>query len=122
MKKRIFAVIVGAVLLSPAMSYSGDYDFNYDSKNDMRGAFMMCATTGFTQGDCSKVLTKCWQPPMIWFQRHRSHYHVKTHCVEMPNFFVSSAEKDQILVDARRIAAEGGMTPGAMQAGGQEPK
>jgi len=58
-------LITGALLCLSASVSASEFDFDYDDKNDMRGAYFMCSTTGFTQGDCPKVYQKCWLPPMI---------------------------------------------------------
>lgn len=83
------------------------YDFDYNSRNDMRGAWLLCATSGFTGGDCPKVLTKCWQPPMIYFVRKKRKIKVQTYCAQMPNFSVTVDDVDQALAEARRRAALG---------------
>lgn len=39
---------------------SEPYEFNWKGAKDMSGAFMMCAFTAYTQGDCPQVLLKCF--------------------------------------------------------------
>ena len=94
-------LIFGALLSSLSVSVSAsEFDFDYNDKNDMRGAYSMCATTGFTQGDCPKVYQKCWQPPMIYRKKHKT----KTYCVDPPNFSVSDSDKDRYLDEGAKRA------------------
>lgn len=95
------------IMLWPGVTFAGDYDFDWKDKNDMRGAWFLCAPTGFTLGDCPKVLTKCWLPPLIYFQPHKSHFHVRTECVKLPNFFVSVDDIDDALAEAKRRISNG---------------
>ena len=83
-------LITGALLCLSASVSASEFDFDYNDKNDMRGAYFMCSTTGFTQGDCPKVYQKCWLPPMIYRKKHRT----KTYCVDAPNFSVSVSDSD----------------------------
>ena len=83
-------VFVGSLLCSAIVLGDLPYDFDWDSKNDMRGATYMCAPTGFSQGECPKVLNKCWKPPMIYFKRHKSHYHIKSYCFNASPIFSGS--------------------------------
>ena len=96
-------VIVGALLLGISVSASaGEFDFDWKEKNDMRGAYTMCATTGFTQGDCPKVYQKCWLPPMIYRKKHKT----KTYCVDAPNFTSSEDDKNRALDEGSKRAQE----------------
>lgn len=83
-------LITGALLCLSASVSASEFDFDYNDKNDMRGAYFMCSTTGFTQGDCPKVYQKCWLPPMIYRKKHKT----KTYCVDAPNFSVSVSVSD----------------------------
>jgi len=58
----------------------------------------------FTPGKCPKVLRKCWLPPMIYLKRHNLHYHVKSHCLKMPDFTVSHSDVDRALQHSSAIA------------------
>ena len=93
----IFGVLLSS--LSGSISAS-EFDFDYDDKNDMRGAYTMCATTGFTQGDCPKVYQKCWQPPMTYRKKRKT----RTYCVDSPNFSVSDSDKDRYLDEGAKRA------------------
>ncbi|MCF3195891.1 MULTISPECIES: hypothetical protein [Pseudomonas] len=93
-------LITGALLCLSASVSASEFDFDYDDKNDMRGAYFMCSTTGFTQGDCPKVYQKCWLPPMIYRKKHKT----KTYCVDAPNFSVSDSDKDRYLDEGAKRA------------------
>lgn len=93
-------LITGALLCLSASVSASEFDFDYNDKNDMRGAYFMCSTTGFTQGDCPKVYQKCWLPPMIYRKKHKT----KTYCVDAPNFSVSDSDSDS---DKDRYLDEG---------------
>ena len=87
------------VLLVSGVAEAGSaYDFDYKDKNHMRGAYTMCATTGFTQGDCPKVLEKCWKPPMIYKKKHK----IKTYCTGTPSFSTSQEDIDMAHDEALR--------------------
>ena len=92
-------ILIGMLFSGVAVA-GGEFDFDYDDKNDMRGAYQACATTGFTQGDCPKVKVKCWQPPMIYRKKRK----IKTYCVDAPNFSVSDSDKNRYLDEAERRA------------------
>lgn len=92
-------ILIGMLFSGVAVAGS-EFDFDYDDKNDMRGAWQACATTGFTQGDCPKVYQKCWQPPMIYRNKHKA----KTYCVDRPNFNVSDSDKDRYLDEGAKRA------------------
>lgn len=93
-------LITGALLCLSASVSASEFDFDYNDKNDMRGAYFMCSTTGFTQGDCPKVYQKCWLPPMIYRKKHKT----KTYCVDAPNFSVSDSDKDRYLNEGAKRA------------------
>ena len=93
-------LITGALLCLSASVSASEFDFDYNDKNDMRGAYFMCSTTGFTQGDCPKVYQKCWLPPMIYRKKHKT----KTYCVDAPNFSVSDSDKDRYLDEGAKRA------------------
>ena len=93
-------LIIGALLCLSASVSASEFDFDYNDKNDMRGAYFMCSTTGFTQGDCPKVYQKCWLPPMIYRKKHKT----KTYCVDAPNFSVSDSDKDRYLDEGAKRA------------------
>lgn len=118
--KTALLIFVFIVAFIPVALAGSPYDFDDRDRNHMRGAFMMCATTGFISGDCPSVLKKCWQPPMIYWVKHRHHYHIKSFCVDAPDFFISSTDQEQILADAMRIANEGGMSVESLQSAGIE--
>lgn len=92
-------ILIGMLFSGFAVAGS-EFDFDYDDKNDMRGAWQACATTGFTHGDCPKVYQKCWQPPMIYRKKHKT----KTYCVDRPNFGVSDSDKDRYLDEGAKRA------------------
>lgn len=94
-------ILLGLFVTGSAFAGS-EFDFDYNDKNDMRGAYSMCATTGFTQGDCPKVYQKCWQPPMIYRKKHKT----KTYCVDAPKFSVSDSDKNRYLDEGARRANE----------------
>lgn len=94
-------VIVGLALSAHALAGT-ELDFDWDDKNDMRGAWSMCVTTGFTGGDCPKVYTQCWKPPMIYRKKHK----IKTYCVDTPSFSVSDSDKDRYLEEANKRAQD----------------
>ena len=96
--KTYLSISILCVFFSTSINiFAGDrpYEFEWDSKNDMRAAWFMCATTGFSQGECPKVHRKCWQPPLIYFVKHRSHYHVKTEC-KKPSVFSSPTSPKEL--------------------------
>ncbi|OZY48690.1 hypothetical protein [Pseudomonas lundensis] len=93
-------LITGALLCLSASVSASEFDFDYNDKNDMRSAYFMCSTTGFTQGDCPKVYQKCWLPPMIYRKKHKT----KTYCVDAPNFSVSDSDKDRYLDEGAKRA------------------
>lgn len=95
----VFGLLLSCVSVS---ANSSEFDFNWNDKNDMRGAYTMCATTGFTQGDCPKVYQKCWQPPMIYRKKHK----VKTYCVDAPNFTSNEDDKNRALDEGSKRAKE----------------
>ncbi|HCF3230681.1 hypothetical protein SOJ74_28765 [Pseudomonas aeruginosa] len=86
-----------AVTSQPAFA-SSIYDFKWKDKNDMRGAYMMCATTGFTGGECPKVLTKCWQPPMIYKRKKK----IRTYCTDSPSFTGTESDAQAAAEEAYR--------------------
>jgi len=88
----VLASVVGFTLPAAA----GDYDFDYGDKNKMRGAWFMCSTTGFREGDCPEVFKKCWLPPMTYRKNHKT----KTHCEEPPDFTSSQEDADKAHADA----------------------
>ena len=94
-------ILIGLLFSGVAVAGS-EFDFDYNDKNDMRGAYQMCATTGFTQGDCPKVQMKCWQPPMIYRKRGKT----KTYCVDAPKFGVSESDKNRYLDEGARRSKE----------------
>lgn len=94
-------ILISCALLFISASVSaGEFDFDYNDKNDMRGAYFMCSTTGFTQGDCPKVYQKCWLPPMTYRKKHKT----KTYCVDAPNFSVSDSDRDRYLDEGAKRA------------------
>lgn len=93
-------LIIGLLICSGA--FASEFDFDYGDKNDMRGAWKMCATTGFTEGDCPKVYQKCWQPPMIYRKKHKT----KTYCVDDPIFSTSEDDKNRYLEEGSKRAQE----------------
>jgi len=86
-------VIAVALLFSSSAFAGSEFDFDWNDKNDMRGAWMMCATTGFVGGDCPKVYVKCWRPPMIYRKKHK----IKTYCVDAPNFSMTEEDVDRYI-------------------------
>lgn len=102
--KLTIAAIGVACLASVSLSASaGEYDFDWKDRNHMRGAWTMCATTGFTEGDCPKVFQKCWQPPMIYRKRHKT----RTYCKDDPDFFMGQEDTDRALGEANKKVEEG---------------
>ncbi len=95
-------IILTTALLTCNLIQASEYDFDWKGRNDMRGAWMMCATTGFTLGECPSVLAKCWLPPMIYLKCRRGKCKTKTHCVKLPNFGVSQDEIGKSLEYARQ--------------------
>lgn len=93
-------LITGALLCISASVSASEFDFDYNNKNDMRGAYFMCSTTGFTQGDCPKVYQKCWLPPMIYRKKRKT----KTYCVDAPSFSVSDSDRDRYLDEGAKRA------------------
>ena len=67
---------------------ANEYSFDWDDKNDMRGAWMMCATKGFSGSECRKVFRKCWRPPLIYKRKRK----IKTHCTKPPSFSTSESD------------------------------
>lgn len=96
---RFSAVIL--FLLLPAQAPAGDFNFNWDSANDMRGAWTFCAPTGFTQGECPKVWRKCHQFP-LW-KCNKKGKKCKTVCTGVPSFSTSQAD----VVDALNTVQPG---------------
>lgn len=88
-------ILVSAMLLSSG-AWAAGYDFDWKNTNDMRGAWMMCATTGFTQGECPKVFTKCWQPPHIYKKKKK----IKTRCTGSPSFSSTEADGEAAINEA----------------------
>ncbi|CAM5364114.1 hypothetical protein [Pseudomonas aeruginosa] len=101
MKKLLSGVVIAVALAGNA--FAGEFDFDWNDKNDMRGAWKMCATTGFTEGDCPKVYQKCWEPPMIYKKKKK----IRTYCKDSPSFGVSDSDKDRYLQEGQRRANEG---------------
>jgi len=79
-----------------------EFDFDWNNKNDMRGAWLMCATTGFTQGECPKVFERCWQPPMIYRKRHK----IRTYCTGTPQLSMNEADSERVRQEAFRRAQD----------------
>lgn len=92
---RIMPALFIAVSISTS-AVASDYNFDWGSKNDMQGAWLMCSSTGFSQGDCPKVLRKCWQPPLIKCRRGKC----KTLCTSTPSFNTSSSDIQKDLAAA----------------------
>lgn len=99
---RSIAISSAMLCLVTFSVFASEFDFDYNDKNDMRGAWKMCATTGFTQGDCPKVYQKCWQPPMIYRKKRKT----KTYCVDEPGFSVSEDDKNRYLDEGSKRALE----------------
>ncbi len=102
MKKLLSGVVIAVALVGNAFAGS-EFDFDWNDKNDMRGAWKMCATTGFTEGECPKVYQKCWQPPMIYKKKKK----IRTYCKDSPSFSVSDSDKERYLQEGQRRANEG---------------
>lgn len=97
--KRLFLI---GMLFSGVAVAGSEFDFDWDDKNDMRGAWQACATKGFIGGDCPKVKVKCGQPPMIYHRRGKT----KSYCVDSPKFGVSDSDKDRYLDEGSKRAKE----------------
>jgi hypothetical protein len=91
-----------AVVFSGSVMAGSEFDFDWNDKNDMRGAWEMCETTGFTGGECPKVYQKCWQPPMIYRKKHKT----KTYCKDDSKFSVGESDKNRYLEEGQRRADE----------------
>ena len=63
-KIKYFSLII---LLIPAICLAGNVPgkFSWSSVTDMQGAFFMCASLGFPNSDCRKVLRKCYTDPRL---------------------------------------------------------
>lgn len=96
MKNYILASIFLALYHS---TVHAQYDFDDRNRNDMQGAWTMCATNGFSDGDCPSIYRKCWQPPMIYYR----HGHLKTYCVKAPSFSGTQADGQKALDDAQKV-------------------
>ncbi|MEM7083746.1 MAG: hypothetical protein AAF465_13530 [Pseudomonadota bacterium] len=92
--------------LSAPPAVAGPYDFDDDNKKDMASAFLMCATTGFVLGECPSVFVKCWQPPLIYLKRHRSHFHVRSYCTRLPSWDTSDGAVNDALAYAEANSPE----------------
>lgn len=95
------SIAILAVVFSGAVMGS-EFDFDWNDKNDMRGAWEMCETTGFTGGECPKVYQKCWQPPMIYRKKHKT----RTYCKDDSKFSVGEEDKNRYLEEGQRRANE----------------
>lgn len=96
---KVIMAAVGLVAFSfPVVSQESDFDWN--NREHMRGAWKMCATTGFIEGDCPEVHRRCHQRPMVYWRRGR----VRSHCTEEPNFNMSDTD----VRNALEMAAERG--------------
>ena len=84
--KLLKSLIFISFLLPMRVLAAGDFNFDWDDKNDMRGAWLMCATTAFIGGDCPKVLIKCWQPPLLYIDCDGGGCSTKTECMKPPVF------------------------------------
>ena len=98
--KKVFIGIFAGFLVSSAAVAGSEFDFDWNDKNDMRGAWEMCETTGFTEGGCPTVYTKCWQPPMIYKKKKK----IRTYCKDDPKFSVSESDKDRYIQEGYRRA------------------
>lgn len=78
--------------LSSTAFAAGEYDFDYDNRNDMRGAWFVCGFTAFTEGDCPEVFEKCWQPPMIYLRCNRHGCSTRSYCTNPPSFTMSNRD------------------------------
>ena len=87
------------ILVCLPLQAKDPYSFSYGNKNDMRGAWFMCATTAFREGDCPKVFRRCWRPPMIYIKRSGLKTRVKTYCSELPNFVWQDSDTDAALAE-----------------------
>ena len=96
------SIAILAVVFSGVAVAGSEFDFDWNDKNDMRGAWEMCETTGFTGGECPKVYQKCWQPPMIY----RKHHKTRTHCKKDSRFSVGEEDVNRYLEEGNRRANE----------------
>ncbi len=103
----LFLPFAFMVSLSGASRADNPYEFDWNSRNDMRGAWYLCSPTGFSAGDCPKVLEKCWQAPMIYFKRRKHKFTVATYCVDAFNFSVTVDNVTDALAEAKRRVAQG---------------
>lgn len=96
-------LIVAALLSSVSVSASaGEFDFDWNDKNDMRGAWFMCNTTGFRGDGCPEVYKKCWLPPMTYRKSHKT----KTFCTDPPDFTSNDDDKNRALDEGSKRAKE----------------
>ncbi|AZG89404.1 hypothetical protein N032_28040 (plasmid) [Pseudomonas syringae pv. pisi str. PP1] len=102
MKTAFVFIAVAGLCAASATATASEFDFKWNDKNDMRGAYMMCSTTGFTQGDCPEVYQKCWQPPMVYRKKHK----LKTYCTGTPNFTSTDSDRDRALDEGSKRAKE----------------
>lgn len=116
MVSRMFSRIVYSIVLlaASAATFAGPYDFEDDNKEDMASAFFMCAFTGFTQSECPSIFEKCHRPPLIWFRRHKSHFHLESHCHKLPSYDTSDGAANEAIAyaDRERPAPEAYSTNG----------
>ncbi len=92
-KVGLFTVFGLCLVLSFSLTLAGTkYEFDDNEKKDMQSAWLMCALTGFVKGECPSVFRKCWLPPLTWLRRHRTHFHIETHCTKIPFWDTSDSE------------------------------
>lgn len=98
------SVLVFVALFASSPAQAGPYDFDDDNKNDMRSAWLMCATVGFTLGECPSVFVNCWKPPLIYLSCKRGRCKIKTHCLKLPSWNTSDSAIQNALAYAEANA------------------
>lgn len=98
------------LLFGATSAHAGDkpYDFDLDSKNDMRGAWFMCSLKGFPGKECRDVFIKCNKPPLIEVKCGKKGCKNVTTCTKPPNFRTSQEDTDQATEYARAHPELGG--------------
>ncbi|MBL0319158.1 MAG: hypothetical protein IPP74_07705 [Alphaproteobacteria bacterium] len=96
------------VIIPHAGIADNPYEFDWDSRNDMRGAWVLCSSSGFVGGNCPQILEKCWQAPMIYFIKlKKNRYKVATYCVDAAHFSITVDDVNSALTEAKRRVASG---------------
>jgi hypothetical protein len=93
------AATIIILLLSFQTKADDPYTFDWRNSKDMRGAFWICGIVAFIPGDCPKVLTKCWLPPLTKLKFPSG---ITSKCLGIPDF---SSDKGDIEAGIARASS-----------------